>query len=60
LFEEPKYVQTKFNIIIPRQPEIRRKAFEFEDILVDKYFQPEVVNIPDELDPQLPRLFYQS
>lgn len=60
MFEDPVYVASSLNVVFPRVRDIRRRANEFEDRLVDRYGQPQSVPVPDELDPQVPRLVFQS
>lgn len=65
MFQEAKYTKNSFSIIFPKQPDIRRKANEFEDLLKGlhqgDYGQPPlVISIPDELDPEVPRLIFGS
>ena len=60
MFEQPKYTQNSFNILFPRQKEIRRKANEFEDMLKMQYFQPQIVPVPDDMDPEVPRIIFGS
>lgn len=60
MFKEPRYIQSSFNLIFPRQPEIRRKANEFEDRLRDMYFQPQIIPVPDNLDQEIPRMIFGS
>lgn len=43
---------------------MRRKAIGFEDLLKDKfeghYGQPQVISVPDEMDPEIPRMIFGS
>ena len=39
---------------------IRRRVNEFEDTLTGRYSQPQVLPIPDELDPEVPRILFDS
>ena len=55
-----RYIQDNFTIAFPRDPEIRRKANEIEDHLGNNFTQPQVLGIPDEWDPQVPRLLFVS
>ena len=54
MFENAKYIKNSFNIFFSRQPEIRRRANDFEDKLKGRYFQPHIVPVPDDLDPEVP------
>lgn len=60
MFSKPKYIQNSFNIVFSRQPTIRREANEFEDRLKGRYFQPQIISVPDELDPEIPRMIFGS
>ena len=60
MFEKPKYIQNSFNIFFSRQPDIRRSANDFEDTLKGRYFQPHIVPVPDDLDPEVPRMIFGS
>lgn len=57
---EPHYVQSGFSVLFPRQLDIRRKINDFETKLSGRYGQPQVVNIPDELDAEAPRAIFIS
>lgn len=60
MFERPHYISNSFALIFPRQPTIRRRANDFEDRLKGMYVQPQIVPVPDELDPQIPRIIFGS
>lgn len=60
MFDKPRFIQNSFNIVFPRQSAIRRKANDFEDKLKGLYFQPQIVSVPDELDPEIPRIIFGS
>ncbi len=64
MLESPRYIQNSFSVTMERQSEIRRRANDFEDLLKAKieghYGQPQVVPVPDELDPEVPRLIFGS
>jgi len=64
MFEPPRYVLNGFSISFPRQVDIRRKANGFEDLLNAKlpgyYSQPQVISVPDDLDPEIPRMIFGS
>lgn len=64
MFEQAKYVENGFSVTFPRQIDIRRKANDIEDILKSSleghYSQPQIIPIPDELDPQVPRIIFGS
>ena len=60
MFDKAKYMQNSFNIFFSRQPEIRRRANDFEDKLKGLYFQPHIVPVPDDLDPEVPRMLFGS
>ncbi len=64
MFKQAQYIRNSFSINFQRYQHIRRKAIEFEDLLNEKlaghYSQPQVVSVPDELDPEVPRLIFSS
>ena len=60
MFQEPKYLQNSFSIIFSRKPFIRKNVFEFENKLKDLYTQPQIIGIPDEINPDMPRMVFTS
>ncbi len=60
VFEQPKYTQGGFSIIFPRKPDIRRLANTLEDVLKGQYHQPTILGVPDDLEPEIPRLIFGS
>jgi hypothetical protein len=60
VFDAPRYIQNSFNIFFQRQPSIRRKADTFETMLEDTYDPPLVLPIPDDQEPELPRMVFGS
>ncbi|KAF0135074.1 MAG: Uncharacterized protein FD145_212 [Candidatus Saganbacteria bacterium] len=60
MFNRPKYIESAINIVFDRQSGIRRKANEFEDLLKGKYSQPDIISVPDDLDPEVPRMIFTS
>ncbi len=64
MFTTCRYVQNSFSVSFRRYPEIRRLSNEFEDSLKEHfkghYSQPQVIPVPDELDPEVPRLIFGS
>lgn len=60
MFHEPRHIANSLNVVFPRIQEIRRLTNEFEDKLSGRYGQPQTIPVPDELDPQVPRLIFQS
>ncbi len=60
LFGEPRFVQNSFAVIFPLQLDIRRRVNDFETKLSTKYGQPQILNIPDELEPEAPRAIFIS
>lgn len=61
LFSEKKYFQSSINIYYPRNIQIRRKVFDFEELLSSKYKIPAVtVPIPDNFSPEFPRITFIS
>ena len=55
-----RYMQNSLAVAFTRQAAIRRAANGFEDALRDQYGQPNVLAIPDELDPEIPRIIFSS
>lgn len=64
MFGQAKYIQNGFSITFQRYQNIRRKANEFEDLLKKRfnghYGQPQLIPVPDELDPEVPRMIFGS
>ena len=60
VLEKPKYIQNTFAVVFPKQATIRRQANALEDKLKGKYFQPQIVPVPDNLDPEVPRMIFGS
>lgn len=66
MFQSPRYIRNSFSISFPRQIKIRRRANDFEDYLGaanrldDRYFHPQVLPIPDDFDPEIPRIIFGS
>lgn len=60
MFNDPQHVSNSLNVVFPRAEKIRRLANNFEDSLSGRYAQPQTIPVPDELDPQVPRLIFQS
>lgn len=58
--EKPRYIRNSFNVVFPQQPAIRRRANEFEDKLKGWYLQPQIISVPDDLDPNVPRMIFGS
>lgn len=60
MFELPKYISNSLNILFPRELTIRRFSNQFEDRLKANYQQPQMTGVPDEFEPQVPRLIFGS
>ena len=60
MFEKAKYIQNSFSIFFSRQPDIRQKDHDFEKKLKGLYFQPHIIPVPDDLDPEVPRMLFGS
>ena len=60
MFQPPQYIQSSFSINFPRQYLIRRKINEIEDLLGHRYNQPQIIPVPDEVEPGAPRFFFES
>lgn len=58
--KEPLFIQSGFSIVFDRQLDIRRKSSEFEDILSGNYQQPQIINVLDEFQPEVPRITFNS
>ena len=59
-FLPAKVVSGAIALTFPRQADVRRKSNGFEDLLKVDYEQPQVINIPDELNPDLPRFLFAA
>ena len=55
-----RLIQSSFSVAFPRQSKIRRLANDFEDFFKNHYLQPQIIPVPDELDPEVPRLIFDS
>ncbi len=61
MFRPPVYVRSSFALNFAQQVDIRRRANDFEDILRGKgYIQPQIIPVPDNLDPEIPRMIFAS
>ena len=60
MFQKPKCLQNNFSIIFPRKISIRRKAFDFENKLENFFNPPQVIEVPDNINPELPRMVFTS
>lgn len=60
MFSQARYEESSFNIFFARQPQIRRLAFKFEDALKGYYQSPQLIPVPDDLDPEIPRMIFTS
>lgn len=64
LFGQPKYIQNSFSVSFERCTDVRRRVNAMEDLLKGQfsghYGQPQVIPIPDELDPEVPRVIFGS
>lgn len=60
MFPTTKYVLNSLTLTFPREMSIRRKANDFEDMLNINYSPPQVLPVPDELEPDFPRLIFGS
>lgn len=60
MFESAKYIRNTFGVSFTRQQDIRRYAIQFEDNLKGNYFQPQIISVPDDLDPEVPRMIFGS
>ena len=64
MFDTVRFLQNGFSVTFPRVPNIRRMANKFEDTLTtlapDHYTQPHIIPVPDEFEPELPRIIFGS
>ena len=60
MFEKPRYIQSSFSVVFPRQITIRRRSNDFENILQSKYGQPQIINVQDDTAPEIPRIIFMS
>jgi len=60
MFEYPKYIRNSYGISFVRQLSIRRYANQFEDLLKGNYSQPHIISVPDDLNPEVPRMIFDS
>lgn len=60
MFKQPQYLNHSCSIFFPRISTIRRKAFDLETYLGQQYAIPHIIPIPDELDPEIPRIVISS
>ncbi|MCW5935366.1 MAG: hypothetical protein KIT45_13890 [Fimbriimonadia bacterium] len=60
MFEEPKIIQNIFSIAFSKQTNIRRRAELFEDRLRDRYIEPLILPVSDELNPDIARIIFSS
>lgn len=60
MFQQSRFIQNSFSIFFPRQLTIRRQSNDFEDILKGQYFQPQIISVPDEMNPEIPRIIFGS
>ncbi|MDQ0154231.1 hypothetical protein [Robertmurraya andreesenii] len=47
---------TRFNIVYPRISNLRRKAFDIEDLLKDYFHQVTLIPVPDDAPEEIPRI----
>lgn len=61
---KPLLVQHSVSLTLKRNPAIRRRVNEIEDLVKERsegrFAMPQVIPIPDELDPSVPRLIFVS
>ena|GEM_PF-544602 len=60
LLKEPLFVQNSFSVVFARQQDIRKRVNSFEDVLSSSYKQPQILNIPDDFQPEIPRITFNS
>lgn len=64
MFGQPKYIQNSFSVSFDRCADVRRRVNAMEDLLERRFSghfgQPQVIPVPDELDPEVPRVIFGS
>lgn len=60
MFPTVNYILNALTLNFPRYIQIRRKAIDFEDKLRGIYSAAQVNPVPDELDPGIPRILFDS
>lgn len=60
MFKQTRYIQNNISLIFSRQARIRRYANAFEDRLQGKYVPPQILPIPDDFEPNAPRIILTS
>lgn len=60
MLEVPKFLTNSYSIFFQRVSDIRKKANNLEDKLQGKYNIPQILGIPDEIDPAAPRIIFGS
>jgi hypothetical protein len=53
-------ITNTISLVYPRQKTIRRFANDLEDVLQGDYSQPQTFGIPDDFDPEAPRMVFPS
>lgn len=60
MLETPRWLQQSFTIHFPRVERVRRAGNDVEDILEGAYLPPQVIPVPDDVEPEMPRLILSS
>ncbi len=58
MFEGYYVAQAILTSVFPRRSDIRQLAFQFEERLQDRFLPPTVLPLPDELEPEMPRILF--
>lgn len=59
-YEQARFMANSVSLVFPRQHTIRRLANEFEDVLHGDYSQPQLLGVPDDFEPEAPRIIFPS
>ena len=60
MFEPARLIQSSFSLFFECRPTIRRELNRLEDLFRGHYTPPQVLGVPDELDPEIPRVLFGS
>lgn len=60
MFNTPKFIQQSYSIVFKPMFDIRRRANDFEDALKEAYSIPQIIPVPDDFDPNAPRIIFGS
>lgn len=60
MFNSARCISNSVSINFERVLNIRRSANSFEDLLSDRYSHPNVLPVPDDFEPNAPRIIFES